>query len=91
MATQAQIDANRQNAQKSTGPRTAEGKEAVSYNAFKHGLFVDKSIVSDETQEEYDRRRDGLLAKIEPVGEIECVVAERFVNLSWRLKRAERM
>ncbi len=91
MATQAQITANRQNAQKSTGPRTAVGKEAVSYNAFKHGLFVDKSIVSDETQEEYDRRRDALLAHIQPVGEMECIVAERFVNLAWRLKRAERM
>ena len=39
------------------------------------------------TQEE----REAFLADLEPVGEMETIVAERFVNLSWRLKRAERM
>ena len=62
MATQAQIDANRQNAQKSTGPRTAEGKAAASQNAFKHGLFVKKAVIRDESQDEYDRHREALLA-----------------------------
>jgi hypothetical protein len=36
--TEAQINANRENAQKSTGPRTAEGKAASSRNGLKHGL-----------------------------------------------------
>jgi hypothetical protein len=40
MATEKQINANRKNAQKSTGPKTAEGKAAVSQNAVKHGLFT---------------------------------------------------
>ncbi len=91
MATQAQTTANRVNSQKSTGPRTAEGKAAVSQNAFKHGLFVDKAVVRDESQDEYDLRREAALAELQPVGEMESIVAERFVNLSWRLKRAERM
>ncbi len=91
MATEAQTTANRTNSQKSTGPKTPEGKAAVSQNAFKHGLFVDKAVVKDESQEEYDLKRKTLLAQIEPVGEMESIVAERFVNLSWRLKRAERM
>jgi hypothetical protein len=38
MATQKQIDANRRNARKSTGPRSASGKKRASYNAYRHGL-----------------------------------------------------
>ena len=41
MASQAQIDANRRNAQSSTGPRTQEGKAVVAFNALKHGLRAD--------------------------------------------------
>ena len=91
MATKAQINANRQNAKRSTGPQTAEGKEAVSQNAFKHGLFVSKAVVRDESPDEYDRHRQALLAQWDPVGETESIIAERFVNLSWRLERAQRM
>ena len=91
MATKAQIAANRRNAKKSTGPRTDEGKEAVSQNAFKHGLFVKKAVVRDENQEEYDMHREALIAELLPVGRMESFLAERVVNLSWRIIRAERM
>ncbi len=64
MATEAQTNANRTNSQKSTGPKTAEGKAAVSQNAFKHGLFVDKAVVKDESQDEYDLKREAALARI---------------------------
>ena len=91
MATEAQITANRLNAQKSTGPRTDEGKEASSQNAFKHGLFVNKAVIRDESQEEYDRHREALLAEWNPIGQMEAIVTERLVNLTWRLERAQRM
>jgi len=91
MASQAQVNANRRNSQKSTGPKTVEGKAAVSQNAFKHGLFVNKAVVRDESQEEYDRHRETLLAEWNPVGPTETIVAERLVNLTWRLERAQRM
>jgi hypothetical protein len=42
MTTQAQIKANRLNAQKSTGPKTAEGKAIVAQNAAKHSPFAQK-------------------------------------------------
>ncbi len=91
MATEAKINANRENAEKSTGPRTAEGKTVVSQNAVKHGLFADATVVNGESQAEYDLCRDTFLAEIRPVGAIECMLVERFVSLSWRLRRAERM
>jgi hypothetical protein len=91
MATKAQINANRLNAKKSTGPRTAEGKQAVSQNAFKHGLFLKKAVVEGESQEEYELHRQRLLAEWQPAGVTESIVAERLVNLTWRLERAQRM
>jgi hypothetical protein len=53
MSTKAQINANRQNAQKSTGPQTAQDKAVVSQNALKHGLFTD-SVIKGENQVDYE-------------------------------------
>ena len=91
MSTEAQINANRQNAQKSTGPKTAEGKAAVSQNALKHGLFAAGAVISVEDPADYELYRDEYLAELLPVGMTESVLAERIVSLAWRLQRAERM
>jgi hypothetical protein len=76
MSTKNQIKANRRNAQKSTGPRTSEGKTAVSQNAVKHGLTAVQDIISSESQ-----------AELAPETPMESMLAERIVGLSWRLKR----
>ncbi|MHC4148480.1 MAG: hypothetical protein ACYSR5_03240 [Planctomycetota bacterium] len=91
MATEAQTIANQQNAQKSTGPRTPEGKAAVSQNAVKHGLFTRYDVICSESQDEFDLHRDRILTELAPAGPIESIFAQRIVSLSWRLKRAERM
>ena len=91
MSTEKQIAANRRNAQKSTGPKTAEGKAAVAKNATKHGLFARQNVVISEAQADFDALRDEMLADLDPVGTMESVLVERIVSLTWRLKRAERM
>jgi len=91
MATQAQILANRLNSEKSTGPKTPEGKAAVAKNATKHGLFARKDVVISENQAEFNAFRDDMLAELAPAGMMETILAERMVSLTWRLKRAERM
>ena len=91
MATEAQILANRRNAQKSTGPRTCEGKSAVSQNAVKHGLLARQTVISSESQADFDLYRDRMLAELAPVSPMESMLAERIVSLSWRLKRAGRI
>ena len=90
MSTKAQIKANQQNAQKSTGPQTDEGKATVSQNAIKHGLFTD-SVIKGENPAEYEAYHDQFLAELYPVGMVETMLAERFISLTWRLRRAERM
>ena len=91
MSTEAQINANRQNAQRSTGPRTAGGKAAVSQNAIKHGLFARQNVLECENEADFDFHREQLLAEWAPVGYMESTLTERIVSLSWRLRRCERM
>ena len=91
MSTEAQTLANRRNAQKSTGPRTNDGKAAVSQNAVKHGLLTRHDVISSESQADFDLYRDQMLAELAPVSPMESMLAERIVTLSWRLKRASRI
>ncbi len=91
MATEAQIRANQRNAQKSTGPRTSEGKAAVSQNAVQHGLSARQTIISSESQADFDLYRERMLSELAPASPMESMLAERIVTLSWRLKRAGRI
>jgi len=91
MATEAQFLANRRNAQKSTGPRTNEGKTAVSQNALAHGLTASRDVISSESQDQFDLYRDQFLAELNPAGPVKSMLAERIVALSWRLKRVGRI
>ncbi|MBN1510258.1 MAG: hypothetical protein JW955_25650 [Sedimentisphaerales bacterium] len=91
MATQAQIAANCLNAQKSTGPRTAEGKAAVARNAIKHGLLARDAVIRGEDPEDFETHRQAVVADLAPVGAVESALAERVAGLIWRLRRAERL
>ena len=89
MTTQARILANRLNAQKSTGPKTTQGKALVSQNALKHGLSARYDVITSESQADFDLHRDALLAELNPLSPMESMLADRIVSLSWRLKRAD--
>jgi len=91
MSSPAQIIANRRNAQKSTGPQSPKGKAVVSRNAVKHGLTASQAIIEQEDQAEFERYRQQFLEELAPQTPMESMLAERIVNLSWRLKRITRM
>jgi hypothetical protein len=90
MASKAQILANRLNAQKSTGPRTTQGKAAASQNSVKHGLLAERDVITSENPADFDLYRQQILDELSPVSPMESMLAERIVTLSWRLKRAGR-
>ena len=90
MPTESQILANRLNAQKSTGPRTSQGKAVASQNSVKHGLLAEQDVISSESEADFDLYHRQLLDELDPVSPMESILAERIVTLSWRLKRAGR-
>jgi len=91
MSSEARIVANRLNAQKSTGPRTAEGKAAVAQNAVKHGLSAQCDVIRGEDQKEFNQYREELFWELNPAGVMQSRLTERIVSLAWRLRRAERL
>ena len=91
MSTTAQILANRNNAQKSTGPKSSEGKAISAKNAVKHGLFATETVIKGENREDFELFREKLLEEFNPAGAVETMLAERIVSLGWRLKRIVRI
>jgi hypothetical protein len=90
MSTEAQITANRRNAAKSTGPKTAEGKAIASRNALSHGLRAKHLVLFDERSKDFARLRDNLRASLDPADALEAELVERIVLCAWRLRRAGR-
>ena len=91
MTSAAQVEANRTNAQKSTGPRTPEGKAVAAQNAVRHGLLAKEVVIKSEDPGQFECYRQQMLAELAPVGQMEELLATRIVSLSWRLRRAERL
>jgi hypothetical protein len=87
--SQIQIEANRRNAQKSTGPSTTKGKIAVAQNALKHGLRTDRTVIKSEDQADFDLHHAQIFDELAPSTPIESALADRIVSTLWRLKRVE--
>jgi hypothetical protein len=87
MTTPAQIEANRANAARSTGPKTPGGKERASRNAVRHGLRSGLPVLPGEQADDWERHREGVLRSLAPVGTLEQELAERVALCLWRLRR----
>lgn len=87
MTSRRQIEANRLNAERSTGPRTPDGKERVASNALKHGLTGKRVVLPNEDPEEFDAFRSALWVELAPQGALEEVLADEIVADAWRLRR----
>jgi hypothetical protein len=90
MTTLARIEANRRNAELSSGPRTADGKAAVARNAIRHGIFAAVPVIPGESPEQWEAHRSGVIDSLAPVGLLEVNLAERAALLLWRLQRLAR-
>lgn len=86
-ASAARVAANRLNAQRSTGPRTEEGKHRVSRNAVTHGLTAQTICLAEESSQAFYTLRRHMLEDLNPSGEIQCQLAEQIIAARWRLMR----
>ncbi|MDQ6677235.1 MAG: hypothetical protein M3Z09_08055 [Acidobacteriota bacterium] len=87
MATDSQITANRANAQKSTGPRSLEGKRRSSFNALKHGACATQIVLPYEKRADYDRFHQNLLDDFQPQSALEELMLERLATAQWLSRR----
>ena len=90
MATAAQIEANRRNAKKSTGPKTAGGKKKSRMNGLKHGLRSNQVVLPGESADEFNAELKGWADDWKPRNHTAAVLCERAAVATWRLRRCVR-
>lgn len=88
MTTEKQIAANRMNAQRSTGPKSSEGKAVSRFNALTHGLTATMTLLPGENTEEYEELLGSLRQNFPSAGnKIIDLLVVRAAHLLWRLRR----
>jgi len=91
MTSYRQIEANRRNALKSTGPTTEAGKQASRRNAVRHGLTAETVISALEDAEDYKAFEAAITADYDAQSAVERELVLRLASLLWRLRRATTM
>jgi hypothetical protein len=86
-----QIEANRGNARKSTGPTTDEGKQRSRCNAIRHGLTAETVVGTLEDAEDYKAFEAAIIADYDAQSAVERELVLRLASLLWRLRRATAM
>src|SRR3954449_5824741 len=91
MTTLRQIEANRRNARRSTGPNTAEGKLRSRRNAVRHGLSAETVIGALEDAEDYKAFEAAVIVDYDAQSAVERELVLRLASLLWRIRRATTM
>jgi hypothetical protein len=87
MVSERRIEANRTNAQRSTGPRTAAGRARSSLNALRHGITGQVSITTVEDRAAHDNFFQELIDRFQPEDALELQFASLIAEDFWRLQR----
>jgi hypothetical protein len=90
MSTPQQIEANRLNAQKSTGPSSVEGKAASRFNALKHAADAQSRVIPGEDPAVLEELSRDYYRQFRPVGPIETALVETIIEADWTIRRMTR-
>jgi hypothetical protein len=88
MTSLRQLEANRENAQRSTGPRTDDGKRVSRRNALRHGLAAETVIEILENPDDYKAFEANIIADYDTRSAVERELVLRLASLLWRIRRA---
>jgi hypothetical protein len=91
MSSQAQLDANRLNSQKSTGPTSPEGKAVSALNALKSGIHAYSEIIKHEDPAELAALTAGFLLDFHPIGHNQLALVDTLVSAEWTQRRLRRV
>jgi hypothetical protein len=91
MTTNAQINANRLNAQSSTGPSTPQGRKKVSMNAMKHNFCGQTCIIPEHEMEAYTKHFESFRKEFRPVGASEEFLVQSLAELTWTTQQIRAM
>src|SRR6516164_11712569 len=91
MTSVKQVEANRRNSLKSTGPKTEVGKQASRCNAVRHGLTAETVIGALEDADDYRAFEAAITADYDAQSAVERELVLRLASLLWRLRRATAM
>src|ERR1700749_4751778 len=87
MSSEKQLEANRRNARRSTGPRTEEGKKISALNARRHNLTGQVTAMTDADRIMHNAFSASIVENLAPEGAMEIQLAQRIATDSWRLNR----
>jgi hypothetical protein len=94
VTSEKKIASNRLNAQKSTGPKTDEGKESMKHNAVTYGVYTQDALIGrgdgKEDAAELEALTREYVESYEPVGPIEHALVMTLVTNQWRQRRIQR-
>jgi hypothetical protein len=88
--TRKKLSANRRNAQKSTGPKTPQGKAAVACNAIRHGLSAGFTVLPHEDQAAFDQMLENYRKEFNPQTGHTTFLVQQLAQSRWRLERIRR-
>jgi len=87
MATQSQIDANRLNAQKSTGLVTETGRAVSRFNALKRGIHAKSQVIPGDDPAELEQLAADYHRQCRPTTPEQCFLVDTLINADWLLRR----
>src|ERR1700722_9148071 len=85
--SEARLEANRNNAKKSTGPRSIEGKSRSSQNSWKHGLTGATALLPSDNRDAFEEYVAGILDSLHPGSLLEHEICRDVADAHWRLRR----